>query len=154
MEGELLLEPKTVLVRGPQKEIETINSVSTLKMELSDLSADFESRATLNIPKSLKNTSFSVNSVKISGKVFRFSERIIDIPIKVINLPEGTAIRTFPDAVSVLCKARIDKLKDLGVTDFEVIADYGVLKRNRQNLSLKLTKKPRLCIALNSWKQR
>ncbi|MEX0291366.1 MAG: CdaR family protein [Flavobacteriaceae bacterium] len=142
MDGDLLLEPTTVVLKGPKKEIESIDAVSTLKMVLTDLNADFESRAALNIPNGLKNTDFSVNSVKVSGKVFRFSERIIEIPIQVINLPEGTAIRTFPETVSVLCKARINTLKELEVSDFVVAADYSTVKRSRQNLSLTLTQKP------------
>lgn len=142
MEGKLKIYPKTVVLKGPKNEIEAVNFVTTLKMVLSDLTSDFESRVALNKPKSLENTALSNNSVKISGKVFRFSEKIIDIPIKVINLPEGTAIRTFPDAVSVLCKARIDKLKDLRTEDFEVVSNYANVKRSSKNLVLRLTKKP------------
>lgn len=142
MEGELVIKPETVTIRGPQSEIEDIDYVSTLKMVLSDLTSDFENMAALNKPATAANTTYSVNSVKVSGKVFRFSEKIIDIPVQVINLPEGTAIRTFPDAVSVLCKARIDRLKDLSTADFGVIADYNNAKRNTQRLNIKLIKKP------------
>ncbi len=38
---------------------------------------------------------------------------MILVPIKVINLPEGFEIRTFPDAVSVLCRGKLDDLKNL-----------------------------------------
>lgn len=138
LEEELSILPKTITLMGPKDELDAIDFIPTVQMEFSDLTSDFERPVALSRPEILPNTTYSVNSVKVSGKVFRFSEKIIDIPIGVINLPEGTAIRTFPDAVSVLCKAKIDKLKDLRVTDFEVIGDYDKVSKSRQMLELKL----------------
>ncbi len=142
MDGGVEIDPTTVVIRGPKEEIEGVDHLSTLKMELSDLNADFDTRAALNRPPGLQNTTFSVNSVRVSGKVFRFSEKIVEVPVEVINLPEGTAIRTFPNAVSVLCKARIDRLKTLGPSDFRVIADFNTAKRKNQNIAVDLTGKP------------
>jgi len=142
LEDDITLSPKSIILMGPKEEIAAVNFVNTLKMELSDLTSDFESPVALSRPEGLENTIYSINSVVVSGKVFRFSERIIDVPIGVINLPEGTEIRTFPEAVSVLCKARIDKLKDLKTTDFEVIGDYENVSKSRQMLELKLTTIP------------
>lgn len=142
MEGPLVVSPEVITIRGPKQEIAAIEHVSTLQMVLSDLSSDFENRAALYKPEGLENTTYSRNSVKISGKIFRFSEKIVEVPVKVINLPEGTDIRTFPDVLAVLCKARIDLLKNIGVSDFEIIADFNAAKRNDQNLNVKLTKQP------------
>lgn len=138
LEDDLTVSPETIVLTGPKEEIDAVNFVNTLKKELPGVTSDFEDAVALSRPEGLENTTYSVNSVKVTGKVFRFSEKIIDVPIKVINLPEGTAIRTFPDAVSVLCKAKIDKLKDIKETDFEVIGDYSKVGNNRQMLELEL----------------
>jgi YbbR domain-containing protein len=142
MDGEIEISPKNIIIKGPKKEIAEVDSVSTLKMELSDLNSDFETTAALNKPAGLVNTTYSTNSVRVSGKVFRFSEKIIDVPVEVINLPEGTAIRTFPNAVSVLCKARMDILKNLGVADFKVVGDFNTAKRKNQNITVELKERP------------
>jgi hypothetical protein len=142
LEDYVEIIPNTIILMGPEQEINRVNLINTLKMEVSDINSDFDIALGLSQPEGLENTSFSANSVKVKGKVFRFSEKILEVPVRVINLPEGTAIRTFPDAVSVLCKARIDKLKDLDVSDFEVIGDYSNVGKNRQLLELKLSKVP------------
>ena len=142
LENDVTVSPKTIVLRGPKEEIETVNFVNTVNFEISDLTSDFESPVALSRPEGLENTTFSINSVMVSGKVFRFSEKIIDVPIRVINLPEGTEIRTFPDAVSVLCKARIDKLKELKTTDFEVIGDYNEVSKRQADAGIKAHDNP------------
>ncbi len=142
LEGQLIIEPEIVTVSGPKEEIAQISELTTLEMILSDLTEDFESRATLYKPEELKNTTFSANSVKVSGKVFRFSEKIIELPVEVTNLPEGVEIKTFPNAVSILCKARIERLKDLGPADFKLVADYAKVGPGAQYLIVQLEEKP------------
>ena len=89
------------------------------------------------------NTNFSETSVSISGKVSRFSEQIIIVPVEVINLPQGVQINTFPNSVSVLCKAKIDQLKELNASDFQLIADYNSIIGNSSNtLTLELRIRP------------
>ena len=143
LENEVELSPKTVVLSGPKEEINAVNFIRTSKLELTDVSADFENVIGLDRPDGLTNTTLSINSVLVKGKVFRFSERILDIPIKVVNLPEGTEIRTFPEKVAVLCKGRIDNLKALEIDEFELVGDYANVN-NRKTLTLKLTGVPEL----------
>ena len=143
LDGEILVEPKIVVVTGPKNEIDTLMAVQTNEMVLTDVASDFSRKLSLYKPPALENTNFSKSLVRVSGKVSRFSEKIIDIPVEVINLPEGFEIKTFPNMVSVLCKAKIEQLKDLSTSDFELIADYDLIKDNSAaTLSLELRKKP------------
>ncbi|MEM7382675.1 MAG: YbbR-like domain-containing protein [Bacteroidota bacterium] len=142
LEGELEIEPDTIIVKGPRDELAGIDKVSTLEMVLTDLTDSFRTTAALNKPESLKHSVYSANSVQISGRVFRFSEKIIEVPVEVINLPEGTEIKTFPNVVSLLCKARIEKLKEILPSDFKVVADYARTQENRQFLTVELISKP------------
>ena len=94
-------------------------------------------------PKGLDNTIFSNGRVKVSGKVVRFSEKVFEVPVQVVNLPEGYQVKTFPNVVTVLCKATVDRLKELSLNDFGVTADYGQLNGADKNiLFLKLSKSP------------
>ncbi|WP_299536428.1 YbbR-like domain-containing protein [Ulvibacterium sp.] len=143
LDGNLEVRPEKITVKGPKEEIDTIQSVRSARLDLQDLTADFTRKAMIIRPQQLKNTTFSSESVSIKGKVARFSEKMIQVPIEVINLPEGTQIRTFPDSVSILCKAKIKELRDLENPDFRVIADYGTANEDNANtLVLKITRKP------------
>ncbi|MDV7138619.1 CdaR family protein [Maribacter sp. TH_r10] len=140
---KLIIEPSEIKISGPLNVIDTLDMVNTVTMDLLDLSSDFSQEVALYKKPEWTNISFSKNSVLVKGKVDRFSEKIIEVPIKVINLPDRYEIRTFPDKVGVLCKGTLDELKQLHSTDFEVIADYDTIKDNvSKMIVLQLHKKP------------
>lgn len=144
LDGKLEITPSTVIIKGPRNEVDTISYVKSSRIDLTDLTSDFSRKATLSIPVGLRYTSFSATSVTLAGKVTRFSEKMISVPIKVLNLPNGTAIKMFPDKVSILCKGTLNSLKNLKESDFEVIADFGKGKNNKsKELTLNLLEKPK-----------
>lgn len=150
LDGDLEVRPEKITIKGPKEEIDTIQSVRSSKLDLNDLTTDFARKAMIIRPQQLKHTTFSSESVSIKGKVARFSEKMIQVPIEVINLPEGTQIRTFPDSASILCKAKIKELRSLENSNFQVIADYSMTKEdNAKTLSLKLAKRPKNIYSAN-----
>jgi hypothetical protein len=75
--------------------------------------------------------------------VAKFSEKVINVPIKVLNLPQGTVIQTFPELAKVLIKAKLEDLKGITASDFQVFADYGTLGTPEQKkLKLYIGKRP------------
>jgi len=84
-----------------------------------------------------------VGRATVVGKVSKFSEKVFDVPIQVVNIPEGYQVRTFPNSVTVLCKATIERLKEISASDFEVVADYGQLDGSESSkLFLEITESP------------
>jgi hypothetical protein len=143
IDGKLHIEPEQIVIKGPKNEIDTISTVYTQKVSVDDIHADFNIRVPLLLPAQLRNTKFSSSFVRIAGQVARFSEKLIEVPIKVINLPPGFQIRTFPDKVTVVCQAKIDDLKKIGPSDFQIIADYNEKNDDHSNiLVVRLEKKP------------
>ncbi len=141
LEGPLQIEPDTVILKGPRIEIDGVTEISTVDLELKELSSNFSQELRLSMPKQIQNSELSHTKVRIAGKVVRFSEKVFDIPIKVVNLPEEFDIKIFPNTVAVVCKAAVDRLRNLTVDDFEVIADYENARASSHML-LKLDKKP------------
>jgi len=143
LDGPLKIEPSTVTITGPKNEIDTILTAHLEKLDLPEMATDFSAKTYIFKSSELKYTSYSSEAVQIKGKVSKFSEKIVDVPIQVINQPAGRVVRTFPDVVSILCKAKIEQLKNIGSGDFKVIADYSESKNARSNiLALKIEKKP------------
>lgn len=134
------LIPDSISVIGPKDEISGLDRIGTKKISLSPLHPNFSEEVELQLPKNLKHTTYSHRKVRIVGEIFKFSERIIQVPINVINVPEGVVVRTFPEMASILCRDRLEVLKGLQETDFEVTADYAQLTGNGNNiLKLELT---------------
>ncbi|MEM9648469.1 MAG: YbbR-like domain-containing protein [Bacteroidota bacterium] len=134
LDGGPVVSPSSVLVKGPKEEIDTLRQISTTRIELANVATDFSQEVLLVFPKGLVNSIFSTNRVEVSGKVVKFSERIFEVPIKVINSPEGFQVKTFPNEISVLCKATIERLKDIVQDDFEVVVDYKQVGNSSGNV--------------------
>lgn len=143
LDGKIKIIPDSIAITGPKVEIDSIDQLRTIRVILPDLTDDFIEETNIMMSPELKNTSYSETEVQLSGKIVRFSERIFEVPITVINLPSELEIKTFPETVSVVCKAKIERLKLLKNTDFQVIADYALQKGVKsEELVLKLNKKP------------
>jgi YbbR domain-containing protein len=144
LDGKIQVTPDSISITGPPDEIDTIAQVRTQKITLPDLTSDFSEEAEIFKSPKLKNTSYSETTAILTGKVVRFSERILELPIKILNLPDSLEIKTFPDKVSVVLKAKTERLKNLKKSDFQVVGDYGSIKDGAsKELRLQLQKKPK-----------
>ena len=143
LDGKIKITPDSIEVKGPSNEIDTIKSIKTSLLQLNNVNADFSNEVGLVFPKGLDNSIFSIGRVTVSGKVSKFSEKVFEVPIQVINIPEGYQIKTFPDVVTILCKATIERLKEISASDFEIVADYSQLMGSESStLFLKITESP------------
>lgn len=139
----LVVEPKAILIKGPKNQIDTVQSVHTSYVELLNVDADFSQKLTLVKSRELVETNFEPSQVTITGKVYRFSEQVFEVPVTIFNLPDSVKVRMFPDVVQVVCQAKLEILKGISPDDFMVVADYGqVGERNQNVLSLILKEKP------------
>ena len=144
LDGEVQIAPNKITIKGPASEIDTLVTVETQTLDLTGLTADFSKEIALKMPSRSDNITYSETTVLIKGKVARFSEKILKVPVTVINLPTSTQIRTFPDQVSILVKGKIEMLKTIKGSDFQVIGDYSQIEKRTSNIiSIKIAKKPK-----------
>lgn len=143
LDGRLKITPEKVVVKGPKAEIDTLTAIYTARMELKELSSDFSKDALLVFPNTLDNSIFSLSRANISGKVVKFSEKVFEVPVEVLNFPQGYKVNTFPNSINVLCKATIGRLKTIAPGDFEIVADYKQLSGSNGNtLFLEINRQP------------
>ncbi|MET6990359.1 CdaR family protein [Sediminicola arcticus] len=143
VDGSLKMEPTEVTLSGPKYEIDTIRNVHTRNAILKEVTDDFSKKLSIVKSNKLVNTKYSSSKVKITGKVARFSEKIIEVPVEVINLDGDMEIKTFPNKISVLCKGKVESLKKIKVADFRVVADFNTVKETRSTMiTLNLKNKP------------
>jgi len=127
IDGEISIDPAEVTIKGPLYEIDSILSVATIPVDRPELDADFEFKEVLQLDQRLEYTLLQPSSVTVSGTVYRFSEKLIEVPVTVLNVPQGTEIKTFPETVKILCRAKLERLKALSEADFSATADYEQL---------------------------
>ena len=143
LDGVLQVSPDSVIIKGPASEIDTLFHVETEPVILDNLSDDFSAEASIVFPKNLDNSIFSANRVVVSGTVLKFSEKVFNVNVQALNVPDGYRLKMFPNSVSLVCKASLDELKNIESNDFEITADYKQLGATTNNsILLQVTKKP------------
>ena len=142
LDGKLIVDPPYITLKGPQNEVDTVERVYTESTSLNGVSESFNSSIKLARTTGMANTTYSTDRVEVSGNVFRFSEKLIEVPVRVENLPEGTEIKTFPNAISILCKAKIDRLKSLRPQEFDLVTDFNDISAGGNILEVRIESKP------------
>ena len=144
IEGEIKVIPDSIQVSGPKSQIDSIRNIRTEVIKKDDLNNSFTDEVALKLPKQLKGTTFSNDVVMVSAKIVKFSERVIEVPVTVINLPESIKVRTFPEIIEVRCQGTLEHLKELSADDFAVEADYSkISKESGNSLTVQLAQYPK-----------
>jgi len=143
LDGPIVVKPDSIVIKGPSAEIDSIRYIRTEQIELSDLKTDFSVAAQLRKSKNLEKTLYSFSEVVLSGKISRFSEKILSVPVSMSNLPENTLAQTFPEKVEILIKASISDLKKIKQSDFKVVGDYKSIQNdNPETVLLRIVNQP------------
>ncbi|WP_027075795.1 CdaR family protein [Maribacter antarcticus] len=133
LDGPIIVAPSMVTIRGPKSEVDSITSIRTSFLDIENITDDFSQEHALVLHRELTKSTVTPSSVTISGKVFRFSEKVVSAPITMINVPDSIKVRMFPDHVKVLCQGTIKALKSLDISDFKINADYEQIEKAADN---------------------
>ena len=118
------IKPDSVDVIGSDSEISKISSVQTQLMDLKEVTDTINKVLNLEKPDS-PNVKFSINEVKISAKVERFTEGTLEVPVTIINKPLDISINYFPKTVTVSFYTSLNNYKNIKPLDFKVDCDFA-----------------------------
>lgn len=138
----LEVTPDSVTIKGPEDLVRSVDSLVTEKLVLRGVKEDFSREVRVLLPDSVKKLELDQNSVVLNAEVSRYSEKVLEVPLSVENVPEGVTIKTFPGAIRVLCKADIADLKRLVPSGFKVVCDYNDIKKNQAYLLPRVEERP------------
>ncbi|VAW18423.1 hypothetical protein MNBD_BACTEROID04-373, partial [hydrothermal vent metagenome] len=62
--------------------------------------------------------------VVVKANVDKFTEGSFDIPVTIINKPEGIKINTFPNTIEVIYQAGLSNFNKITKNSFLVVYDY------------------------------
>ncbi|WP_177229155.1 YbbR-like domain-containing protein [Pustulibacterium marinum] len=141
LSDSLVTEPPYVTVYGPAEIVDTMEIITTAYKSIEDIEDGF----TYDIPlkeAAHEKLSYSTKEVTVVGKVERFTEDEIDLPVRFINVPSNVTIKSFPKEVPVLIKGSFVDLKKVSRNDFDLICDYDEIDSTSTYVKTKLNRKP------------
>lgn len=116
------IKPDSVLVSGPEAQINKLQELRLEKLTLVDVSESFKQK--LQFENNLTLIKYNTKEVEISGEVDRFTEGSLEVPFTIINLPENTSVNTFPKTVKVVFQVGLSNFNKISASSFRVICDY------------------------------
>ncbi len=125
---EIKITPKTILVTGEQKVLDTINVITTSELVLKDVNSNFEKKMPIIKVKN-SSVSYDASKVKIIGKVEKITEGHIELPITIIN-NKGVHVKTFTEKITAKYKVSLKNYDKVIASDFKIVCDYSETKKD------------------------
>lgn len=140
--GDVTIRPAEVFISGPANVLAKIKTWKTDSLKLNDLDESFRSRLALS-PVSEGNLSVMPKSVTVSIPVDEFTEKTMEIPVKLINNRNFYDIKVFPQKIKVTFTVSLKDYADVSEDDFEAVADLDRWRKHGYSvLPVKVTRMP------------
>jgi hypothetical protein len=124
VKGEPASQPDSVFITGPIPIIDTVTMVKTKMKKYSGVAQSFS--ANLSLVGS-KYYEISERKVKVSVLVEQFTEARMELPVKLLNLPDSIDIKMFPDNVSIRVLVAISDYKGIFESNIQAVVDLAAV---------------------------
>jgi len=98
--GSVTFSPDCVTVKGPERIINVLDSVTLGKIKVDQLNENYTGKQTFHRDSSNQDLSFYPEPVTYMIPVEKYTEAETEVPVKIINAT-GLKVKTFPDKVRV-----------------------------------------------------
>lgn len=145
LSGDVILKPEFVTISGPVAYVDSVKSWKTDSLTVKRANSSIGSRVKLMLPKE-NNVSIYPKTVDVSIPVDEFTEKTLEIPVKLINNRVYNNITLFPKKVKVIFTVSLNDYADVNPDFFEAVADLDVWqKQGAVTLPIKLKQQPDYC---------
>jgi hypothetical protein len=132
--------PDSVLVSGPDYVLDTLFQISTKLTDLGLIKQTTDKKVDL---LKVKNTKLMQEQVTVKFDVEKFTEKTLQIPIEVLNMPDTTRLKTFPNIIKVTCQVGLSEYEKLQPSMFTAIVDFTEAQAGLSNkIIVELTRQP------------
>jgi YbbR domain-containing protein len=139
---DITIKPRYVTISGPAEVLNKITSWKTDSIILNGANEDFNSQINLRGVKE-GNLNIVPKSVIVSIPIDEYTEKTIEVPVKLINNHNYYDVKVFPQKVRVTLTTSLSNYPDLNEDDFEAVADLEMWRHSGYSvLPVKVTRLP------------
>jgi hypothetical protein len=143
LETPLKSQPDSIAIVGPKQYLNSIDEISTQNIELDAVQKDIKINLDLDISNYPSYLKFSKTKVWISGRVDKFTEGKLLVPVQLVNLPENLLLSVFPKEIPVIFYTSLSTFNTIDVNDFRIECDYNSLDLSSNVMIPKLVSYPK-----------
>ncbi|MEO6150146.1 MAG: CdaR family protein, partial [Mucilaginibacter sp.] len=143
--ADIVLRPDYVTVSGPAEVLSSITSWKTDTLQGSNVSEPMNTQVKLQSVKE-GNMSIYPKSIQVSIPVDEFTEKTLQIPVKLINNRNYYNVKVFPQKVKITFITSLADYPDIDESFFEADADLDLWQlHGYSTLPVKLKRLPPYC---------
>lgn len=131
---------RKVDIFGPQKLLRKIKEARTEVKKVKVTTSNTSHIVSLELPNLVTSPQ---RSIKLDVELERVTQKIIELPVLIWNLPHNSEVRIIPDRVEVAFTTSYSEYDKITKDDFEVICDLQNRKNFIRKLPLKFSKLPK-----------
>ncbi|MDB5116252.1 MAG: YbbR-like protein [Mucilaginibacter sp.] len=143
--GNITIKPSYVTISGPSNLIDKITTWRTDSLVLKNISEDVSSSVNLAPPPE-GNISIYPKTVQVNIPVDEFTEKTMQIPVKLVDNNAFFNVKIFPQKVKVTFITSLNRYADITEDLFEAQANLNLWRQYGYNvLPVKITRLPAFC---------
>ncbi len=143
LSSNIKTNPASVVLSGDSNIVKKIDSITTEKVILNRLDKSVKQKVGLVFPEEFGTKLFaSVTEVQVEVNVDKFTDSEVEIPIEVLNLPEGSKIKTFPEKVKVKFQVGMNDYESIRPSMFRAVIDLKNADPKKNYMKIELAKQP------------
>lgn len=131
------LEPAFITVSGPQVYIDSIEQVDTEVKKISNINGDVKESVAIDFERQL--VTVSPGKVNYLLDVDQFTEKVVQLPIKIKNIPPNSKVEIYPALVEVHVKVALRDYDSLNANTISASCDIDQLIDHPSRERLKVT---------------
>ncbi|WP_432712447.1 CdaR family protein [Pedobacter sp.] len=143
--SDILITPNYVTVSGPQKELDLIDSWKTDTLRVKGIQNSVKTRVAMD-HGDFKNISIFPANVEVSIPVDEFTEKTMEVPLKIINNKEYYNVSLYPKKVTITFMVSLSSYHIVNENFIDAVVDMEEWKLYKHpQLQVKLTRFPDYC---------
>ncbi|QJD94437.1 YbbR-like domain-containing protein [Mucilaginibacter robiniae] len=143
--SRIVVKPAYIILNGPTNLIDKITSWKTDTLKLQNISNTIDANINLQATKEA-NINFYPKTVQVHIPVEEFTEKVLSVPVKIINNQHYDNIKVFPQRVKVTFTTPLSRYAEIDEDFFEATADLNFyLQYGYSVLPVKITHAPAYC---------
>jgi len=143
--SEIILNPRFVTISGPQEELAKIKTWPTDTLKLNKVQNSVSSRVAMQHSK-LKNVSIFPSTAEVKLSVDEFTEKTLEVPLKIINNRNYNNIKLYPKKVKVTFVVSLGNYNQIDENFIQASVDVDEWQNLHHNqFTVKITAFPDYC---------
>ncbi len=146
IKGSPVCTPDSITVSGASNIVDTLTLIPTQTETLTKLNKFTE----FNLPlRKTEHLAYDKENIVVSLSIEKYTEATVKVPIKVINLPYGMRLKTFPHDATIIFNIALSDYSKLSPGLFNAVVDYKELGDKRVNkLNVVVSESPEFVYSL------